>query len=136
LQRCDTPGEMHVEVILNAMYSAKLLDHFENPRNTGELASPTSRVTVENPACGDVMSLDLLVENGTIRDVRFKAKGCVPAMACASAITSLIREKPVTEARAISKEDLRRAVDDVPPASRHALDLAIDAVRSALSKIK
>jgi nitrogen fixation NifU-like protein len=82
------------------------------------------------------MSLDLLVENGTIRDVRFKAKGCVPAMACASAITTLIREKPVTEARAISKEDLRRAVDDVPPASRHALDLAIDAVRSALSKIK
>lgn len=127
---------MHAEVILNAMYSARLLDHFQNPRNAGELSSPSARVTVENPACGDVMSLDVQVENGTIADVRFKAKGCVPAMACASAITTMIKEKPLHEAKAISKEDLRRVVDDVPPASGHALDLAIDAVQSALSKIR
>jgi nitrogen fixation NifU-like protein len=126
---------MHAEVILNAMYSAKLLDHFENPRNAGELTRPTARVAVENPACGDVLSLDVLVENGTISDVRFKAKGCVPAMACASAITTLIKGKSVTEASAMSKEDVRSAVGGVPPASGHALDLAVDAVQEVLRKL-
>jgi nitrogen fixation NifU-like protein len=117
------------------MYSAKLLDHFENPRNAGELTRPTARVAVENPACGDVLSLDVRVENGTIADVRFKAKGCVPAMACGSAVTVLIKGKSVIEARAISKGELRSAVDGVPAASSHALDLAIDAVQEVLRKV-
>lgn len=115
------------------MYSAKLLDHFQRPRGVGELPDATHRARVENPACGDVLELSLRISDGVIEQAAFKAKGCVPAMACASVISEMLANKQVHEASSISREQIRHAVDDVPPASGHALDLAVDAIRAALS---
>jgi nitrogen fixation NifU-like protein len=127
---------MQSTVILNAMYSAKLLDHFEHPRNAGDLMEPSARAIVENPACGDVLGLVIRVADGRVEEIAFKAKGCVPAMACASAVTELIRGKSIDEASRVAKEDVRAAVGSVPPASGHALDLAVDAVQAVLKQFR
>src|SRR6266851_578410 len=82
-----------------AMYSAPTLDHFQNPRNAGDVPDPDAAVEIENPACGDVLRLTLKFSSGRISEVRFKAKGCVPAMACGSALTELISGKTLDEAR-------------------------------------
>lgn len=118
------------------MYSARLLDHFEHPRNSGDLPEADVSVTVENPACGDVLQLSMKTNAAVITAVRFKAKGCVPAMACGSAITELIAGKSFTEAGALNAKDVVSAVDGLPPASGHAADLAIDALRAALQQVK
>ena len=118
------------------MYAAKLLDHFEHPRHAGELATANARVRVENPACGDVLELAADVHDGTVAAVRFRAKGCVPSMACGSAITSLIDGKPVTQLLSIGKEDVLREVESVPPASGHAIHLALDALAQLWSAIQ
>lgn len=114
------------------MFHPKLLDHFEHPRNAGSLKGPTHRAVIENPACGDVLELALRIEDSCIAGIAFKAKGCVPAMACASAMTELIVGKSLDFARAVDREDILEAVGEVPPQSGHALDLAIDALRAAL----
>ena len=90
------------------------------------------RVKVENPACGDVLELSAKIADGHINDVRFRAKGCVPSMACASAITELAKGKSMDEAQTISREDVTRAVGGVPTASGHAAQLAVDALRQLL----
>ena len=118
------------------MYSAKLLDHFEHARNAGDLMDPHARAIVENPACGDVLGLEMRVEGERITEIAFKAKGCVPAMACASAVTELVRGRSIAEAADLTKEDVRAAVDGVPPASGHALELAVDAVQAVLSRFR
>jgi len=69
------------------MYSPQLLDHFQNPRNAGDLADAEATAETENPVCGDVIRLSLRIQNGHIAEIRFKAKGCVPAMGCGSAVT-------------------------------------------------
>jgi nitrogen fixation protein NifU and related proteins len=114
------------------MYAAKLLDHFEHPRNAGELPDADWQVRVENPACGDVLELSARVEDGRICEIRFRAKGCVPAMACASAVTELALKRSIEEAGAIEREDIVRAVGSLPPASGHAAQLALDALRALL----
>lgn len=118
------------------MYSPELLDHFEHPRNSGELAAATSRRRIENPACGDILELAVKVVDGRIEDIRFRAKGCVPAMACASAITELVKGNAIGTAQALRKEDIVRAVGGLPAASGHAAQLAIDALRAVLSALK
>ena len=118
------------------MYSDELLDHFHHPRNAGELADADVRVRVENPVCGDVLELALQVTDQRIAGVRFRAQGCVPAVACASGLTELISGKSLGEARALGKEDLLREVNGVPPASTHAVELAVDALRQALKALK
>ena len=115
------------------MYSAELLDHFEHPRNSGDLPDATSRACIENPACGDILVLAAKIIDGRIEEIRFRAKGCVPAMACASAVTELAKGKSINEARAIEKEDVVSAVAGVPPASGHAAQLAIDTLRALLT---
>ena len=114
------------------MYSARLLDHFENPRNAGEVADATLRARVENPVCGDILELSARIGEGRIIELRFLAKGCVPAMACGSAIAELAKGKLLTEARAISKEDVIAAVGGVPKASGHAAIMAVEALRKLL----
>ncbi len=116
------------------MYSPQLLDHFEHPRNAGDLAHADARVRVENPACGDILELSIKVVDGLISEVRFLAKGCVPAMACGSLITEMIGGKSIQEARGISKEDVVREIGGLPSASGHAAQLAVDALRSVLEK--
>ena len=112
------------------MYSAQLLDHFEHPRNAGELADADARVRVENPACGDILELSANVRDGRIAEIRFKVKGCVPAMACGSLITEMAKGKTLAEAEAISREEVVERIEGVPAASGHATQLAVDALRA------
>lgn len=117
------------------MYSEQVLDHFQHPRNTGEVSSPDAEVQLENPACGDVLKLTLKIAGGVISEIRFLAKGCVPAIACASALTELVKGKPVAAARSLRRQELLDALGGVPPASTHAADLALDALNSLLSRL-
>jgi nitrogen fixation NifU-like protein len=114
------------------VYSAELLDHFQHPRNAGEIAGPDAAVKVENPACGDILELTARFEGDRIAEIRFRAKGCVPAMACGSAITEMVKGKTLTEARAISREELVGKVGGLPAASEHASHLAVDALRKLI----
>lgn len=108
------------------MYSAQLLDHFEHPRNAGEVSNADASVQRENPACGDILKLTARVEQGRIVEIRFLAKGCVPAMACGSALTELVKGKTVEEARSLQREEIVEAVGGLPQASSHASHLALD----------
>ena len=117
-----------------SMYSSQLLDHFQNPRNAGDLPDADATVEIENPVCGDVIRLSVKLQNEHIVDVRFKAKGCVPAMACASALTELVRGKTSDEASRLRPGDLIAAVGGLPQASAHAPQLALDALAAALKQ--
>jgi nitrogen fixation NifU-like protein len=117
------------------MYSEQVLDHFEHPRNTGIVGDADASARIENPACGDVLELTLKVANGRIAEIRFRAKGCVAAMACGSAVTELAAGKTVGEAMKLSREEIVNAVGGLPPASSHAGHLAIDTLAAALKKL-
>jgi nitrogen fixation NifU-like protein len=118
------------------MYSAQLLDHFQNPRNAGEIAGADAVAEIENPACGDVLRLNLKARGGRITQARFKAKGCVAAIACGSALTELVAGKTLDEAHDLRREDLISAVGALPQGSTHAAQLALDALSAALDQIK
>jgi len=117
------------------MYSAQILDHFENPRHAGEVAGPDATVQVQNPACGDILKLTLKVASGRITDICFRAKGCVPAMACGSLLTELVHGKTLDEARCLQREELVQALGGLPQASAHASHLAMDALAAALDQL-
>jgi len=116
------------------VYSAEVLDHFQNPRNAGDVESPDASAELENPACGDVLRFTLKLDAGRIADIRFRAKGCVPAIACGSAITELVKGKTIDESRQLSREELVLAVGGLPEASSHASHLAIETLNVALQK--
>jgi nitrogen fixation NifU-like protein len=117
------------------MYSPQVLDHFEHPRNAGTIADADASARIENPACGDVLELTLKVDRGRIAEIRFRAKGCVAAMACGSAVTELVHGKSLDEARKLSREELLRAVGGLPQASSHASHLAMDALQAVLQQL-
>lgn len=122
------------------MYSTELLDHFQNPRNAGELASPDVTAKLENPACGDILELSLKLDARApdpmrVLDIRFRAKGCVPAMACGSAITELVKGKTIAEVRQLKREDLVSKVGGLPPASIHASHLAMNTLAELMQKL-
>jgi nitrogen fixation protein NifU and related proteins len=118
------------------MYSAQLLDHFQNPRNAGDVSDPDAIAEMQNPVCGDVLRLSLKLDAGRIAEIRFKAKGCVPTLACASALTELAQGKTVNEARALDRTVLTAAVGELPQASTHAAQLALDVLFAALRKLE
>lgn len=117
------------------MYSSQLLDHFQNPRNTGEIAGADATAEIENPACGDMLRLTLKVTDGRIIQAKFKAKGCVAAIASASALTELLAGASLTNAKNLRREDVSQAVGGLPQASTHAAQLAVDALAAALRQI-
>lgn len=117
------------------MYSSQLLDHFQNPRNAGEVEQPSAAVQIENPACGDVLRISARIEDGRVAEIRFRAKGCVPAMACGSALTELVWGKTLEDARRLKREELIEIVGGVPEASTHAGHLAMDALTALLRKL-
>jgi nitrogen fixation NifU-like protein len=117
------------------MYSAQMLDHFQNPRNAGEISDPDAVAEVQNPACGDILRVTLKVSDGRIVSARFKAKGCVAAMACGSALTEIVIGRTVLEAQALRREQVAGAVGGLPQASTHAAQLALDALSAALKQI-
>jgi len=118
------------------MYSAQVLDHFEHPRNAGVVEDPDAQVRLENPACGDVLQLSLKISDGRVEEIRFLAKGCVASMACASAMTELVRGRSAAQARELRREEIVEAVGGLPVASLHASHLAMDALTAALNQIK
>jgi len=118
------------------MYSIQVLDHFQNPRNSGVVLEPDAVAQIENPACGDVLRLSLKIAGGRIAEIRFLAKGCVPAIACGSALTELAQGRTVEDARALKREHLVHAIGGLPEASTHASHLAMDALAKALGEIK
>jgi nitrogen fixation NifU-like protein len=115
------------------MYSAQVLDHFQNPRGVGELPDATVTVEVQNPACGDVMRLWLRIVEGRVAESRFKAQGCVPAIACGSRLVEIIAGMEVERLRDIRREQLVNDLGGLPEASQHASYLAMDALKAAYS---
>ena len=118
------------------MHSAQVLDHFEHPRNVGELTDASAIAQVENPACGDVLKLWLRVEGDRIVDVRFRAKGCVPAIACGSALTEMIAGRTINEARGVRRIELVLKLGGLPRASLHTSHLAIDTLAATLNQLR
>ena len=115
------------------LYSDKVLDHFSNPRNVGELADANGIGEVGNAVCGDIMKMYLKIDQGIIADVKFKTFGCGAAIATSSMATELIKGKSIDEALNISNKAVITALDGLPPAKVHCSVLAEQAVRAALA---
>ncbi len=113
-------------------YSAKVMDHFMNPRNVGEIENADGVGEVGNPACGDMMRLYLKVDEGRITDAKFRTFGCGAAIASSSMLTELIKGKTIEEARAITNRHVADALDGLPPVKIHCSLMAEEAVKSAL----
>jgi nitrogen fixation protein NifU and related proteins len=114
------------------MHSERLLDHFQNPRNVGELAAPALKVDVTNPACGDMLRLTVLFEEDRVAEVRFKARGCTASIAAGSALTEWMLGKSRLELRMFHAGVIEEAVGGLEAASKHAAVLCMDAVKSVL----
>jgi nitrogen fixation protein NifU and related proteins len=114
------------------MFSQRLLDHFEHPRNAGELPGATVKVEVSNPVCGDILQLAAIVDQGAIREVRFLCRGCTASIACASYLTQSIQGRELSELSSVSPDSLAAALDGLPDASFHAAQLAHDALQALL----
>lgn len=117
------------------MYSREVLDHFQNPRHAGEVENADAVVEVTNAACGDILRLSVRMEHGRVAEARFRAKGCVPAMACGSRLAEMMRGRTAEELRAIRKEEVVESLGGLPAASGHAAQLAVDAVRELVKKV-
>jgi nitrogen fixation NifU-like protein len=115
-----------------AVFSEAVLEHFRNPRNSGELAGATHRVEVTNPVCGDVLQLAARVEGGKIVEARFLCRGCTTAIACASWVTERISGKSLEEANAVGVDSIVAGLGELPEETRHGANLAADAIRALL----
>jgi nitrogen fixation NifU-like protein len=116
-------------------YSPQVLEHFEHPRNVGELAQPDAEVRLEHPVCGDVMRLSLKLADGRIGEVRYQTRGCVASIAAGSCLTEMIQGKSLAEARSLKREALVEALGGLTNASMHASHLAMDALEAVLRKL-
>lgn len=116
----------------NPLYSDKVMEHFTNPRNVGEIENPDGVGTVGNAVCGDIMELFIKIEDGKIADAKFKTFGCGAAIATSSMMTELVIGKTIEEAVKISNKTVAEALDGLPPVKMHCSVLAEEALQSAL----
>jgi|SRR5579884_1962563 nitrogen fixation NifU-like protein len=114
------------------MFSAAVLDHFENPRHAGELDNATARVESSNPVCSDVLRLAARVENGRIVEARFLCKGCTTAIACGSYLTERINGQLLGDLRKLDANSISEGLGGLPAATFHGAQLAVDALQSLL----
>ena len=114
------------------MYSEKVMDHFSNPRNVGEIADASGSGTVGNAKCGDIMKMDIKVENGVIVDVKFKTFGCGAAIATSSMATEMVKGKTIDEALTLTNKAVAEALDGLPPVKMHCSVLAEEAIKAAV----
>jgi len=114
------------------VYSEKVLEHFRNPRNVGEIPDADGIGTVGNPVCGDMMTIYIKVKDNRIKDIKFKTFGCGAAVATSSMITELAKGKTLKEAEKITREDVADSLDGLPPVKMHCSNLAADALREAI----
>jgi nitrogen fixation NifU-like protein len=117
------------------MYTDAVLSHFRSPHNAGELLDATETVEVTNPVCGDVLRLAVRLSEGRIAEARFKAQGCVAAIAASSVLTDLLVGKSLDEARAVTPQQISDALGGLPPATFHAAQLCCDAAATLLRKL-
>lgn len=117
------------------MFSDAVLDHFQNPRNAGELPGADASVEVSNPVCGDILQLAARVEGWHIAEARFLCRGCTTSIACASLLTEQLRGRTLAEARSITAASLSEALGGLPEATLHGAELAADAVQALLRKV-
>ena len=115
------------------MYSEKVMDHFSNPRNMGEVPDANAVGQVGNPKCGDIMKMTMKIENGVIQDVKFKTFGCGAAEATSSMATELVKGKTIEEALQLTNAAVAEALDGLPPQKLHCSVLAEEAIKAALS---
>ena len=113
-------------------YSEKVMDHFMNPRNVGEIERADGVGEVGNPACGDMMRLYLKIDDGKVVDAKFRTFGCGAAIASSSMLTEMVKGKTLEEARAISNQHVADALDGLPAVKIHCSVMAEQAVKSAL----
>ena len=114
------------------MYSDRIRDHYENPRNVGSVPRPSGKAIVRSPVDSDTVQITLRIENGLIQDVKFKCMGCAVAIACSSAATEMVLGKPVEEAYAISKAAVAEALGGIPGFKMLCSNLAPEAIRNAI----
>lgn len=113
-------------------YTEKVMDHFANPRNVGEIADASGIGEVGNAKCGDIMKIYLKVENGRIEDVKFKTFGCGAAIATSSMVTELVKDKTLEEAERVTNAAVAEALGGLPPVKMHCSNLAADAMHAAI----
>jgi len=118
------------------MYSEKVMDHFANPRNVGEIPDASGSGTVGNAKCGDIMKMDIKVENGVIVDVKFKTFGCGAAIATSSMATEMVKGKTIEEALTLTNKAVAEALDGLPPVKMHCSVLAEEAIHAAIQDYK
>lgn len=118
------------------MYSEKVMDHFSNPRNVGEIVDADGVGEVGNPVCGDIMKFFIKVDNDVISDIKFKTFGCGAAIATSSMATELAKGKSVEEALKLTNKAVAEALDGLPPVKMHCSNLAADALKAAIIDYK
>ena len=118
------------------MYSEKVMDHFANPRNVGELENPDGVGEVGNAKCGDIMRIYLDIKGNVIKDVKFKTFGCGAAVATSSMVTEMVKGKTIEEALVISNAAVAEALGGLPPAKMHCSNLAADALHAAIENYR
>lgn len=117
---------------MSKAYSEKVMDHFKNPRNVGEIANPDGVGKVGNASCGDIMEMYIKVDQDVIKDAKFKTFGCAAAVATSSMITEMVINKPIDEALKITNRMVVEALDGLPPVKVHCSVLGEDALKSAI----
>ncbi|MCX6625901.1 MAG: iron-sulfur cluster assembly scaffold protein [Acidobacteria bacterium] len=118
------------------MFSARLLDHFQNPRNAGELEPPCLVVEVTNPACGDFLRLTVRVEKQRVMEARYKIRGCTASIAAGSALAEWLTGRTAPELLALSPGDIEAALDGLPAESKHAAVLCVDAAKALAREMR
>ncbi|OGX17771.1 MAG: Fe-S cluster assembly scaffold protein NifU [Omnitrophica WOR_2 bacterium RBG_13_44_8b] len=117
----------------NLPYSEKVMDHFMNPRNVGEIPDADGIGTVGNPICGDVMKMYIKIKNNVIVDAKFKTFGCGAAISTSSMVTEMVKGKTIEDALKVSNKAVAEALGGLPPVKMHCSVLAEEALRSALA---
>lgn len=118
------------------MYTEKVMDHFSNPRNVGEIPEANGVGEVGNPSCGDIMKIFLKVEDNVIKDIKFKTFGCGAAIATSSMVTEMAKGKTIDEALQITNKAVAEMLDGLPPKKMHCSNLAADALHKAIEDYK
>ncbi|MDK2823150.1 MAG: nitrogen fixation protein NifU [Clostridia bacterium] len=118
------------------MYTDKVMDHFTNPRNVGELDNANGIGEVGNAKCGDIMRIYLDVQDNIIKDIKFKTFGCGAAIATSSMVTEMVKGKSIDEALKITNKAVAEALGGLPPAKMHCSNLAADALHKAIEDYK
>jgi nitrogen fixation NifU-like protein len=114
------------------MYSQKVMEHFKNPHNMGEIPDADGVGTVGNPVCGDLMTIYIKVKDNRLQDIKFKTYGCGSAIATSSMITDIARGKTLEEALKITRADVADSLGGLPPVKMHCSNLAADALHAAI----